>query len=263
MQKLKGTAIKELVESGRLRRADILLTHSKGSLWGWLIRLGTRCYWNHALLLYTVRDTTHSYDEVMIIDPRMGNICMGYVSQYLDNPNRYDVAVKRFEKEWFQDSGEEEGLSHYQAVSDIAWKEVSDKFDRRFIRLGRGVLRQVRIVYRFIRRRIKYPGSRKGRLSSIAERIKISAYGCSGFVQWCYYQGVSRNFGESRDKARLAEVTFNPRLTEPISQSDLLSTTPADLAQSDRLSWKYVVKDGAVWEVSSEEDVNSIIKPGI
>ncbi len=38
-------------EAIRLRMADILLVHSKHSLWGWLIRLGTRCYWNHALMI--------------------------------------------------------------------------------------------------------------------------------------------------------------------------------------------------------------------
>ena len=30
-------------EAIRLRMADILLIHSKRSLWGWLIRLGARC----------------------------------------------------------------------------------------------------------------------------------------------------------------------------------------------------------------------------
>ena len=55
MQKLEGTAMTELVEGGRLKRADILLAHSKRSYWGWLIRLGTGCYWNHAFILCAAR----------------------------------------------------------------------------------------------------------------------------------------------------------------------------------------------------------------
>ncbi len=51
MQKLKGTAMAELVEGDKLKRADILLTRSKGSLLGWLIRFGTDSYWNHALMI--------------------------------------------------------------------------------------------------------------------------------------------------------------------------------------------------------------------
>ena len=68
MHKLEGTAMTALVEGGKLKRADILLAHSKRSYWGWLIRLGTRCYWNHAFLIHMVKDPSHGYDETLIID---------------------------------------------------------------------------------------------------------------------------------------------------------------------------------------------------
>ena len=262
MQKLEGAAMTELVEGGKLKRADILLAHSKGSYWGWLIRLGTRCYWNHAFILYMVRDHNQGYDEALIIDPKMGSIHTDNITHYFENPNRYDVAVKRLDKEWFQNDSEVGGLSYCQTVCDIALRETADKFDTRLVRVGRGILRQVRLTYRFARRRIKYPRPSKKQFSSIAKRLKISAYGCGGFVQWSYHQGVSRMLRESQDKTRLKDVIFNPRLGELVTQRDMLSTTPADLARSDKLSWKYVVKDGVVWEVSSEEEVSSILKSG-
>jgi hypothetical protein len=262
MQKLEGTAMTELVEGSRLKRADILLAHSKGSYWGWLIRLGTRCYWNHAFILYMVRDPNQGYDKALIIDPRMGSIHMDNITHYFEKLNRFDVAVKRLDKEWFQNDSEIGGLHYCQTVCDLALSETADKFDARLLRVSRGIFRQVRLAYRFVRRKIKYPRRGKKRLSSIPERIKISAYGCGGFVQWCYHQGVSQILRESQDKTRLKDVIFNPRLAEPVTQRDLLSTTPADLAGSDKLSWKYIVKDGAVWEVSSEEEVSSILKSG-
>jgi hypothetical protein len=262
MQKLEGAAMTELVEGGKLKRADILLAHSKRSYWGWLIRLGTCCYWNHAFILYMVRDHNQGYDEALIIDPKMGSIHMDNITHYFESPNRYDVAVKRLDKEWFQNDSEVGGLSYCQTVCDIALRETADKFDTRLVRVGRGILRQVRLTYRFARRRIKYPRPSKKQLSSITERLKISAYGCGGFVQWSYHQGVSRILRESEDKTRLEDVIFNPRLVDSVTQHDLLSTTPADLARSDKLSWKYVVKDGVVWEVSSEEEVSSILETG-
>jgi len=257
MQKLEGTAMTELVESGKLKRADILLAHSKGSYWGWLIRLGTRCYWNHAFTLYMVRDPNQGYHEALIIDPRMGVIHIDNIAHYFENPSRYDVAVKRLDEEWFQNE-----LFYCQTVCDIAWRETADKFDTRLVRVGRGILRQIRLAYRFVRRTMKYPRPRKKRLSSITKRLKISAYGCGGFVQWSYYQGVSRILEESQDKTILQDVIFNPRLVEPVTEYNLLATTPADLAKSDKLLWKYVVRDSVVWEVSSEEEVNSILKSG-
>jgi len=260
MQKLEGTAITELVEGGKLKRADILLAHSKRSCWGGLIRIGTHCYWNHAFILYMVRNPDQGYDETLIIDPRMGVIHLDNIAHYLGNPRRYDLAVKRLDKEWFQNDSNVGGLSYCQTVCGIALREVADKSDTRIVRISRGVLRQVRLAYRFIRRRIKYPKPGKKRLSPITKRLMISAYGCGGFIQWSYYLAVSRILEESQDKNRLQDVTFNPRLIEPIRQYDLLSVTPADLARSDKLSWKYVVKDGVVWAVSSKEEVVSIFK---
>ena len=58
----------------------------------------------------------------------------------------------------------------------------------------------------------------------------------------------------------IQDVIFNPELSHEDSEDELLSTTPADLANSDKLSWKYVLKDGVVWEVGHENDVDLIIK---
>jgi hypothetical protein len=188
----------------------------------------------------------------------MGSIHVDNLTHYFENPNRYDVAVKRLDEEWFH--SEVGGLSYCKTVCDIALRETTDKFDTRLVRVRRGILRQVRLAYRFARQRIKYPTSSKRRPFPVTQRLKISAYGCGGFVQWSYYQGVSRILRESQNKTRSKEVIFNPRLVEPVKEYDLLSTTPADLARSDKLAWKYVVKDGVVWEVSSQDDVSSVIK---
>jgi hypothetical protein len=260
MQKLAGTAITELVKGGKLKRADILLAHSRGSYWGWLVRLGTSCYWNHAFILYVVSGSNKDYREALIVDPRMGFIHADNISYYFGNPNRYDVAVKRLDKEWFQNDSEEGPTPYCQTVCDIAWRETTDKSDSRLLRVSHGIIRQIRLTYRFVRRMMKYPMPRKKQFSSITKRLKVSAYGCGGFVQWSYYEGVSRTLQESQDKIKLNDVIFNPRLDKTVILDDLLATTPADLAKSDKLSWKYVVKNGEVWEVSSEEEVNLILK---
>jgi hypothetical protein len=198
------------VEGDQLKRVDILLTHSKGGFWGWLIQLGTHSYWNHALILYAVRDSKQDSNEVLIIDPKMGSIHIGNITRYFEKPNRFDVAVKRLDKEWFQNDSDTGRLSYCEAVCEFALRETTNKFDTRLIRVGRGVLRQIRLVYRFVRRKIKYPRSDKKRLSSMTKRLKISAYGCGGFVQLCYYQGVSWILMKSQDKTSLDDVIFNP-----------------------------------------------------
>lgn len=262
MQRLEGTAMAELVEGGKLRRADILLAHSKGSYWGWLIRLGTRNYWNHALMLYMVRAPDQGYYEALIIDPKMGSIRVDKITHYFENPHKYDVAIKRLDLDWFQNTEDIRKRSFIETVCDIAMLETTDKVDTRLRRMGRGLLRQIKLVYRFIRRKIRYPRPRKKKLSPIAKRLKISAYGCGGFIQWCYYKGVSHVLKDSREREWHKDVIFHPRLAEPISEYDLLTITPAELAKSDKLTWKYVIKEGEVWEVDNEEDVNLVLKSG-
>jgi hypothetical protein len=61
------------------------------------------------------------------------------------------------------------------------------------------------------------------------------------------------------DSQKLQSVIFNPEVGHDDSEEVLLSTTPADLASSDKLTWKYIVKDGNVWEVNSREDADAVL----
>lgn len=60
-------------------------------------------------------------------------------------------------------------------------------------------------------------------------------------------------------EASLEEVIFNPEVEAEADEETLLSTTPADLAQTPRLTWKYLVKDGAVWEIAHRDQVAAIL----
>jgi hypothetical protein len=60
----------------------------------------------------------------------------------------------------------------------------------------------------------------------------------------------------------LQEVVFNLYLVGEVSDSDLLSMTPADLAKSDRLCWECVIKGVVAWEASNKEGVNAIVESG-
>lgn len=253
----------ELVEGCRLKCADILLEHSRGSLWGWLIRLGTGSYWNHTLMVCAVRHPGQGHDTTLVVDPRMGGIHIRSIAHYLERLKSCDVAVKRQEIDWFQDESEAEPR-YGKMVSDFASRKIDDKSVSMFA-LGsvRRVLRRLTLVYRFIRQRRKPIKPRKIRSTRAGKPLNVNVYSCSGFVQWSYYRGVARVVDRGGlDKFRLQQVIFNPRLVGEVNDHDLLSTTPADLANSNKLSWKYVIKNGVVWEVSREEEVNSILESG-
>ena len=262
MQKLEGKAMKELVEGGKLKRADILLSHTKRSLLSRLIRFGTDCYWNHALMIYTIRSLKQGYDSTFIIESGGAGIDIHNITCYFKKPEKYDVAVKRFETDWFKDDSETGGLRYRKRVRGFALKEIDDKYNHRLILdIARRFIRQLILGFLFPWVRRKPPEQRQITVPRIAKRLNINTYICSGFVQWAYYKAVSQIRDEDKsDMPEIQETFFNPRLEGSVTDDDLLSTTPADLARSDKLNWKYVIKDGNVWEVSSEEEVNKVLQ---
>jgi len=264
-KKLSKGAMVELVETGELKRADILVTRSKGSLLGWLIRFGTNSYWNHAAMVYVIRNPELGYDSTFIIESGGGGIDIHNIGHYFEHPKKYDVGIKRLEKDWFQNDREDGGLRFRRRVRGFAIEEIDDKYNHRLILdIARKILRQIILSAIFPWLRRKEPSQRRVRMPKIARRLDINAYICSGFVQWAYYRGVGKVLAETgdTDNQKLRDVIFNPEVGQDDSEEALLSTTPADLASNDKLTWKYIVKDGVVWEVSRQKDIDAVIKPG-
>ena len=261
MVKTVTRTLKGSVDVCELKTADILLVHTKRSLWGWLIRLGTRCYWNHALIVCGVGKAEQAYRDILVVDPKTsGSIRSDYAAQYLDRLNKYDVAVKRLEADWFQSDYWADKRCFRSQICNIALNEVDIRLSLRPVEFIDTTIRQITVVLRFVRRKI---GGAKPplRIPHIIRPIQLKAFTCGGFVQWCYYQAVSRILAESgADRARLKEVIFNPRIKKEATPFELLTTTPADLANCDKLSWKYVIIDGVTREVSGTAGVRSILK---
>jgi hypothetical protein len=257
----KNQGMEELVEKGGLKRADILLTRTKGSLLGALIRFGTGSYWNHALMVYTIRDTNQGYNTTFIIESGGSGIDVHNIAHYLEKPDKYDVAVKRFDTDWFQDDTDVGGLGYRRKVRGFALQEIDDKYDHGMIvSIAARILRQVILAVLFPLQRTKPPEQRKVRISRFAG-LNVNAYICSGFVQWAYYRAISQAIEDGNlDESRLQEIIFSPRIGASGTENDLLSTTPADLANCDKLSWKYVIINGNIKPVSSRADVDKFIK---
>ena len=261
--KLPDGAMAELVANGKLKRADILVTCSKGSLLGWLIRFGTKSYWNHAAMVYVIRSPELGYDSTFIIESGGGGIDIHNIGHYFEHPKKYDVGIKRLEKDWFQNDRDDGGLRFRRRVRGFALEEIDDKYDHRLIvDIARKILRQLVLAVIFFWLRRKDPSKRRARVPGLAKKLNVNAYICSGFVQWACYRGVGKVLGETGDTdvQKLQDVIFNPEVRQDDSEDALLSTTPADLANSEKLSWKYLVINKKFHEVSSREQVDAIIK---
>ena len=240
----------------KLKTADILLTHTKASLWGWLIRKATRCYWNHALIVCSVGNPEEGAGATLIIDPKTsGGVEVDYAERYMGRLDKYDVAVKRLEADWFQDDSTHDEPGMRSRICNIALNEVEIKLGSRLGNLLDKFIRQMTLILRFLRLALIGAPPLK-HIVQIFRPSQMKAFACSGFVQWCYYQGVARSLAGTSE--RLDAVLFNLRVGPNVTAFELLTTTPADLAESDKLRWKYVIKDGILREVGSAAEVASL-----
>ena len=242
---MKTAGMRERCEDVKLEElhpADILLIHTNRSLWGWLIRCGTHCYWNHALMVYSAGETGQNCQDILVIDAKTdGSIVLRKLSDYVSRPGKYDIAVKRLS----------DGLLNGDGLTDLfgnicktAANELQPELTLRLIRVKNRIVRQCTVIWRFIRRKL-HKACQQPDLPWNVRPSQVRAFTCGGFVQWCYFVGVSSLYGKDRDyRRRQSDVIFNSRIADNPTPFELLTTTPADLANCEKLSWVYMVKHG-------------------
>ena len=248
--------LKDLANNFSLEAADILLIHTKKSLWGWLIRRGTHSYWNHALMVYSPGSPENCYGDTLVIDAKTGGtIEMDCLRKYIEREDKYDVAIKRLEVNRSQDNKQLYNSNFRNRICNIAANEVVVKSSSKSIELMNQAIRQITIILRFLKRKL-YRSRKTPHLSWDIRPVQLKAFTCGGFVQWCYYKGIYQLTKERvLSKSKPEDVVFNPRAKKKVTPYELLTTTPADLANCSKLSWKYIIKNGLIREVSGNREV--------
>ena len=242
-----------------LQPADILLVHTKYSLWSRLIRWATHCYWNHALLVYSPAEPEQGKMSPLVIDAKTnGKIALGKADFYLRQPDKYDLAVLRFEADWFQPGSGAGELDLPGRICNLAANEVEFRLGSNLGETVDQLLRQSTLIWRFVRRKLFGPRPAP-KLPWDLRLTDFKAFTCAGFVQWCYYKAASRTAAApERGDARLRQVLFNPRIRDDITPFGLLTTTPADLAACQKLIWKYTQIGGHLVDLSLPRDTDKL-----
>ncbi len=221
-----------------LEAADIVLVHTRHSLWASIIRLGTHCYWNHAAIVCRAAGAGHPYEGALLVDAKTDG-CMEIrpAEYYLGNPHKYVVGVKKLDSCWerMYPGTQQHFLGN---VCNLAMSEVPVDLGLPIVEHLDKSLRQITVVLRFLRRKLGRI-CRPAPLPWSTRPLEVKAFTCAGFVQWCYYIAASRvlNCVES---AVPRGLVFSQRAKDRVGLLELLTTTPADLAQCANLSWKYV-----------------------
>jgi hypothetical protein len=214
------------------------------------------------MMVCSIGNREQGYEDTLVVDAKTdGAVVIRSVSEYLARPDKYDMAVKRLEADWFQNNNQVSGYGCCNHICDTAINEVDYKLGSPLIERIDQIVRQLIVIFRFIRRKVRGICTPPSLPWSIRP-VQVKAFTCGGFVQWCYYKGVSRMVEEGNiDRSLLRKIIFNPHVVQEPTPFELLTTTPADVARCDTLSWKYVIKDGVIREVSNDADVRLITVP--
>ncbi|MBD3610452.1 MAG: hypothetical protein HUJ30_07865 [Gammaproteobacteria bacterium] len=154
------------------------------------------------------------------------------------------IAILRLETDWFQDI--ERSMVRGYMLNYI-------KADYDFSTIFKIALDKLAKMYFKIRR------------PKISEAIKNkripNQFICSGFIQYGYFTTAQKLIdNEKLPPEAMDSVLFHKELTGSPSEKALLSVTPEDLADSEHLSWKYVIKDGTAYKVKSAAHGKSLLE---
>ena len=230
-----------------LQRGDVVLLKGRASLFSWAVRWWTRSEFSHAALVFSVPSTEDGFEKTFLIEASIDGVDITDLRHYArDLSLIYDIAIKRCEQPWMtvdvQRSIRGHMLNYIKANYDY-WTVL-------------GFIRRLTA-----RRSTTDRNSPEGQRKALWRRRPPNSFVCSGFVQYGFLAAVSRLI-QTRELPReaLQQVLFKPGLRPDAVPEEILATSPEDLAMTDSLTWKYAIRGGKVYEVSSYEQVRQAFR---
>jgi hypothetical protein len=231
-----------------LQRSDIVLIQSKSSLFGRAIRWATRSQFTHAALIFAIPNTQQGFNRAFVIESSIGGVDLTALDDLTDYPShKKSLVIMRLEREWFNKDIQKrirgEMLNSIKANYDY------QSIGHLVLAIGTSMLlgkrsRAVNLIKEIIRIRFR------------DKRLPPLRFICSGFVQFGFWHTVQNNLPDIDTN----EVYFGPPVENEIGKADLLTITPEELFQSDKLVAKYLITGQRVYPVSGREQCLTLLR---
>lgn len=261
--------VAEFLQGNYLERADVMLTRRSGDLASSIIRWAMNSAFSHAAMVYTGAQFDLGISGTFIIEAGTSGVDLTALKDYAENKSTF-VAIKRFKRDWFTPERQ-------ARVRGVLLDKIKDTYDYwtiwRIVRnIWFGVQSKVSTKEKAVR------SYHKGGWEPPNEYI------CSGLVQIGFVQATIEAIkrGELSPEV-LRDVVFTKSAESRLPQAgdwkylgadanqtaanfqdilndELYAITPEDLAQTDKLVWLYLIKDGLVYKVGSYADVLKLVQ---
>lgn len=230
-----------------LQRGDVVLLKGRASIFSWAVRWWTRSEFSHAALVFSVPSTEDGFERTFLIEASIDGVDITDLRHYArDLSLIYDIAIKRCEQPWMT-------VDVQRSIRGHMLNYIKANYDYWTI-LG--------FIRRLTSRRSRANGtSPEAQRKALWRRRPPNSFVCSGFVQYGFLAAISRLI-QTHDVPREAiqQVLFRQGLTPDATPQEILATSPEDLATTDRLTWKYAIRGGRVYQVTSYDDVRDLFR---
>jgi len=247
-----------------LHSGDVMLTTKLGSWFSFFNRALHEADFAHAALVFATRHSDIGVDESYLIETTFGGVEMSAFGEIVEptkvyedtgRPPEYVVGIKRLEQPWATPKLRAMVSGRMLRFLDI------DRYD--YSMLAALASRHTHFWFRL--RSLLF-----GRAPSLGEHVRRrrvyapAEFICSGFVQFAFVDMVREAVERGHIEADLAEriwpeVLFAPWVKHDTTMEDLMGVRPIELAQSDRLAWKYLIYGGQVYPVERNENVDALL----
>lgn len=218
-----------------LNLGDILLSRSP-TLASRLIRLFSGHFFSHAAVIFLLPQGREHFSHTFVIESLFKGVGIANFETYVGGRTPLEeVGILRLE-------GQEFSRDFFKRANGTLLNEVNKPYD--FHRLWRMAFATVFGLQRILQRMQTTPHEFR--------RWYPRQFICSGFIQYGFYQAAKSN------RIRTARVIIKNGLDNPTTDQ-MMGTTPEDVATSDKLKWKFVIRRGWVYEAASYEDAKRII----
>ena len=225
-----------------LQRGDVVLLKGKASFFSWAVRWWTGSEFSHAALVFSVPSTEDGFERTFLIEASIDGVDITDLKHYArDLSLIYDIAIKRCEQPWMS-------IEVQRSIRGHMLNYIKANYDYWTVW---GLIRRLTAG---IRRRKS--DSATNQRKALWRRRPPTRFVCSGFVQYGFLAAVSRLIqAKELPKDAIDKVLFRPGLHPQSEPKEILATTPEDLAVTDLLNWKYAIRGGRVYKVSSYDEV--------
>lgn len=244
--------VQEFLRGDFLQRSDVVLVGGGGgSLFSRAIRWFTKSPFSHAALIFLVPQRDEGFEHTFLIESVISGVDITNLNYYaVEHQKEKYIAVLRLEQDWFDSSVQ-------KMVRGRMLNYIKASYD--FLTIGS--------IASYILRKAAF--GIKARFSGYITQIqkdlrkgqKIpNEFICSGFVQYGFYSAVQHLVDKQKlEPGSLQQVLFREDLDARAEEVRLVSVTPQDLASSSKLAWKFIIKEGTVYNVSSAEQGKQLL----